>query len=307
MKKLLIFLILLSLSFGSIDYGTATGVGDATTLNGDTASSLKNRTNHIGTQSTNTLNDIPANVSQSQAELGTNPFVFFWSPERVAQAIRDHAISNISSSVDNSILRFDGITGKVVDDSSVTIDDADQLGGITRLTVDNLRLNGNTLSVTNVGGLIILGDSLDFGGFNGTNLAEPTASNHPATKNYHDTTPSPITTIETNVTNDTSTTSTSYVTINGMTNLPASGTYIINLSTSGTGDDVNGFADYAIFKAGSIIQHTERTIKGDREGLVHSQAIVSLNGSEAIEIKFKTDTGAVTVHERNLIFIRVSD
>ncbi len=61
-----------------------------------------------------------------------------------------------ASSTDEAIVRFDGTTGKNVQNSSVTISDADVISGATQLNVDNLRLDGNTLSSTDTDGNINL-------------------------------------------------------------------------------------------------------------------------------------------------------
>jgi len=61
-----------------------------------------------------------------------------------------------ASSTDNAIARFDGTTGKLLQNSSVTISDADVVAGATQINVDNLRLDGNTLSSTDTNGNIIL-------------------------------------------------------------------------------------------------------------------------------------------------------
>jgi|GEM_PF-1951714 len=53
-----------------------------------------------------------------------------------------------ASSTDNAISRFDGTTGKTIQNSLVTIDDAGIMSGATQLNVDNLRLDGNVLSST---------------------------------------------------------------------------------------------------------------------------------------------------------------
>jgi hypothetical protein len=57
--------------------------------------------------------------------------------------------------VDQTIARFDG-TGGNLEDSGVTIDDSDVMSGITQLNVDNLRLDGNTISSTNTDGDIVI-------------------------------------------------------------------------------------------------------------------------------------------------------
>lgn len=64
------------------------------------------------------------------------------------------------------------------------------LAGLTELTVDNLNFNGNEISSTDTNGDISLNPngtgSIAVNGAKITGLAEPTASNHAATKNYVD-------------------------------------------------------------------------------------------------------------------------
>lgn len=70
---------------------------------------------------------------------------------------------------DNTIMRGDGgATG--VQDTGVTIDDSDVLSGATQINVDNLRLDGNTLSSTDTNGLIILSADGTGGAVIDTNL-----------------------------------------------------------------------------------------------------------------------------------------
>jgi hypothetical protein len=65
-------------------------------------------------------------------------------------------IPTLSSSVDNTIVRFDGTSGGQIQDTGITIDDSDVLSGATQINVDNLRLDGNTLSSTDVNGDITI-------------------------------------------------------------------------------------------------------------------------------------------------------
>jgi len=60
------------------------------------------------------------------------------------------------SSTDNAIARFNGITGKIIQNSAVIVSDLDAITGVTALTVDNLNLDGNTISSTNAGGDIVV-------------------------------------------------------------------------------------------------------------------------------------------------------
>lgn len=61
-----------------------------------------------------------------------------------------------SSSTDNAVVRFDSTTGKIVQNSGVTIDDSNVLSGATQINVDNLRLDGNTLSSTDTNGNVVV-------------------------------------------------------------------------------------------------------------------------------------------------------
>lgn len=61
-----------------------------------------------------------------------------------------------ASATDEALARFDGTTGKLIQNSSVTLSDAGVLSGATQLNVDNLRLDGNTLSSTDTNGNVVL-------------------------------------------------------------------------------------------------------------------------------------------------------
>lgn len=109
---------------------------------------------------------------------------------------------------------------------------------------------------------------------------------------------------------DTSTTSVTYVAMNGMTITPGSGTYLATFSASMQHDTNNGMADVAIYNNGSIIQNTIRTFMrgnngGDIISSVHSQSVITVGDAQPIAVYFKTTSGAVTIHERSLILIRL--
>lgn len=61
-----------------------------------------------------------------------------------------------ASATDEAVARFDLTTGKLLQNSVVTITDAGIVAGATQLNVDNLRLDGNTLSSTDTNGNINL-------------------------------------------------------------------------------------------------------------------------------------------------------
>jgi hypothetical protein len=91
-----------------------------------------------------------------------------------------------------------GVGNAQLENSSVTIGSttvslggtSTTLAGITQLTVDNLDINGNTISATDTNGSIFLAPngtgSVDVSGKKITNLAEPVAGTDAATKNYVD-------------------------------------------------------------------------------------------------------------------------
>lgn len=65
-------------------------------------------------------------------------------------------VAGPSSATDNALARFDATTGKLLQDGVVTESDAGALSGATQLSVDNLRLDGNTVSSTDANGNINL-------------------------------------------------------------------------------------------------------------------------------------------------------
>lgn len=64
--------------------------------------------------------------------------------------------ATLSSSIDNSIVRFDSTNGLRVQDSGVVISDLDGVSGVTILDVDNINIDGNTISSTDTNGDVII-------------------------------------------------------------------------------------------------------------------------------------------------------
>lgn len=65
-------------------------------------------------------------------------------------------ITGPGSSTDLSICRFDGTSSEVIQNSGISLDNSDVISGVTQLNVDNLRLDGNTISSTDTNGDIVL-------------------------------------------------------------------------------------------------------------------------------------------------------
>ena len=57
-----------------------------------------------------------------------------------------------TSSNDNRVIKSDGTGGDAIQESGVILSDLDEISGITRLDVDNIRVDGNTISTTDVNG-----------------------------------------------------------------------------------------------------------------------------------------------------------
>jgi hypothetical protein len=63
-------------------------------------------------------------------------------------------VSGPASATDNALARFDGTTGKLIQNSVGILTDAGAMSGLTLLDVDNIRIDGNTISSTDTNGSI---------------------------------------------------------------------------------------------------------------------------------------------------------
>lgn len=109
----------------------------------------------------------------------------------------DAKVTGPGSATDEAIVRFDGITGKLVQNSLVTISDTGVASGFTQLNVDNLRLDGNTVSATDTNGNLVLSANgtgvvqlshkLDANSLEIINVATPTLSGSAVNKTYFET------------------------------------------------------------------------------------------------------------------------
>lgn len=75
---------------------------------------------------------------------------------RVTADSLDRKADGASSSTDNAVARYDSTTGKIIQNSGVIIDDSNNVSGLARLDVDNIRIDGNTISSTDSNGNISL-------------------------------------------------------------------------------------------------------------------------------------------------------
>jgi len=108
----------------------------------------------------------------------------------------------------------------------------------------------------------------------------------------------------------TSTTSQSYVLLNSMTKTPASGTYHVSFSASGYCEEKKDSYDceLAIFKDGNIIKSTHRLLNQHHGSALHlhSQAIIHVNGTHTITVRYRSQNGSFFIYERSMILLKIA-
>jgi len=138
---------------------TTSGSGDTLTITLDTpVAETDGGTNQSSYAKGDILYADAAN-SLEKLPIGTDTYVLSVStdiPAWVDVTTIAGDVSGPGSSTDNAIVRWDGAGGDTLQDSGVIIDDSDVVTGITQLNVDNLRLDGNTVSSTDTNGDINL-------------------------------------------------------------------------------------------------------------------------------------------------------
>lgn len=169
--------------------GNVVGTSDAQTLTNKTIDADSNSISNIDNA------DIKASAGIDAQKIadGSVSSTEFQHLDGVTSGIQgqiDAKVTGPGSSTDEALARYNGITGKLVQNSGVTLNDSNEMGGLAQLNVDNLRLDGNTLSSTDVDGDILLSP-------NGTgdidaatnvikNVVDPSNDQDAATKKYVD-------------------------------------------------------------------------------------------------------------------------
>lgn len=108
---------------------------------------------------------------------------------------------------------------------------------------------------------------------------------------------------------DVTTDQVAYSVISGMAVTPIAGLYLATFSASGGIDDAEALGNYAIFVAGLIEQHSEKDFSLQNVaalGSLHTQAIVSVDGNQQIDVQYKTSAGVFTVKERSLLLVKLA-
>jgi hypothetical protein len=107
----------------------------------------------------------------------------------------------------------------------------------------------------------------------------------------------------------TSTTAITYQVINGMQITPVSGTYNVTFSTTLETSTNNMVGEYAIFVAGVIQQVSHRLHEPKSGGSrlsVYTQAVVTVNGSQTVDVRWLVNTGTLSCYERSMLLLRIA-
>lgn len=124
-----------------------------------------------------------------------------------------------------------------------------------------------------------------------------------------------ISTIEVSATADATTTSNTPALLTGMTSTPASGTYFASFSSSTTSNGTNCVQTFGMYVGGTLKADSSRTIQpydggtlaaATAIGSVAINGIVTVNGSQTVEIHWSTAGGTATCHQRTFNMIRVA-
>ena len=107
---------------------------------------------------------VPTNTNLVNGELAiniTDGKLYFKNASNVVTLIASASgasgdVVGPASATDNAVARFDLTTGKLIQNSVVIISDPGAVSGVTQLDVDNLRLDGNTISSTDSNGNVVI-------------------------------------------------------------------------------------------------------------------------------------------------------
>lgn len=112
-------------------------------------------------------------------------------------------------------------------------------------------------------------------------------------------------------------TATSDTLINNMTLTPLAGTYLVWFSSSHTNDSNGDDTYYSIYAGGAQIVPSERIARSFINGVVignqpngttmATQCLVTVDGTQAIEVKARVTGGTTTIYQRTMNILKVAD
>lgn len=100
------------------------------------------------------------------------------------------------------------------------------------------------------------------------------------------------------------TTSKNYIPVDNLSSTPPAGKYLVSFSASGRIASARNTGYFAIAVDGVSISNSERTIDVSANGAIcnlHTQTIVTVNGTQSVDVVFKITSSSFTIDNRNLI------
>jgi hypothetical protein len=115
---------------------------------------------------------------------------------------------------------------------------------------------------------------------------------------------------EASATADDTTTSPTDVLMADMTVTPGAGDYMVWFSTSVEDSAANGVVGVSLYINGVQVARTERTYQNAQHGptttpLAFQTAVTGVLDAQAVEVRWRTDSGTATAHQRTLTVLRV--
>lgn len=112
------------------------------------------------------------------------------------------------------------------------------------------------------------------------------------------------------------TTSGTYSTITSMTTTPAQGNYMVLFTATTRIGSNNSDGDFAIFKAGTIVQESNRRVFFNIAtllGLINvstgsfgtPMCKVSVDGTQVVDARFRSTNGTTACDDRSMILVRI--
>lgn len=113
-----------------------------------------------------------------------------------------------------------------------------------------------------------------------------------------------------NAAGDITTTSTSYVVVTSLTITPVAGNYIAMFDSGVTHDTNNEKVYYAIFVNGVQVTNSERIFTcqnaAERNAATTHVNNITVDGTQAVDVRWKVDVGTGTMGNRILTLIRLT-
>lgn len=107
---------------------------------------------------------------------------------------------------------------------------------------------------------------------------------------------------------DHNTSSTSYEVMDSMTLSPASGTYMVWFNTTVVNTTGNADTYISLFAGGVQVATSERLIEednGTNQSIMSTMGVITVDGTQAIDLRWKVSTGTSTAHAKTLMILKV--